>query len=253
MNFRIRIRNQVEVLCWTSIISSISVVSTHAYFKLSVPAEDYARLNGHPLIIALILGAVLGYFGCWQIMVGQNNHIELRRTTDRDSLTGVLSRARFFERAKDVPLGDASLIMLDVDHFKSVNDTHGHQCGDMVLAEVGRILREGCRQSDLVARYGGEEFVVLVPTGGINLARELAERLRASVERSPIEYGGGALSVSISLGIAAGGARETVDGMIARADRALLTAKSRGRNQVVSELHTAVPEPVRSKRLVPRV
>lgn len=253
MVYRIRIRNHFEVLCWAVIIASFSVVSTHVHFLLFVPHEDYARLNGHPLIVATILGSFLGYIACWQIMIGQNSHVAFKQSSGRDVLTGVMTRARFFERAEDVSLENASIVMLDVDHFKSVNDTYGHQFGDQVLAQVGRILGDTCRQNDLVARYGGEEFVILIPDSGKDAARELAERLRLQVRTASCEFNGHQLQVSISLGVALGGKDVSLDSMIARADAALLMAKSRGRDQVVSELTSVVPVSFRAERQVSRL
>ncbi len=242
MGYKIRIRNQVEVLLWAMVVTIVSVAGTHLYFTLAVPAEQYDAILPHPLIIAVILGFMLGWLGCWQIMVGQNHHIELRKITDYDDLTGVLTRARFFKNAEKVNLERAAVIMVDVDHFKQVNDTYGHQCGDAVLMRVARMLESCCRREDLVGRYGGEEFAILILETDMEAARALGERLRSTVELSAVKVDNRVLSVSISLGLAFGRPGNSIDDLIARADAALLAAKSRGRNRVVAE-HEMVPLP----------
>ena len=228
-------RSLGEVFVWSIIITIISIVATHSYFRVFVPPEHYALLGLHPLIVAMIIGFALGWFGCWQIMVGQNHHIRLREMTDFDGLTGVFTRSRFFADIQQVDLERAAVIMVDVDFFKSVNDTCGHQCGDAVLVGITRLLRSGCRRDDLVGRYGGEEFVICLPETDAKEAEVLAERLRRTIELSAVDFEGTVLSVTISLGLAIGRPGNSIDELIARADAALLAAKIRGRNRVVTE------------------
>jgi diguanylate cyclase (GGDEF)-like protein len=139
------------------------------------------------------------------------------------------------ERAKrfDQPM---SLVMLDIDNFKRVNDTYGHQQGDRVLAEVARVLRESSREIDAPARYGGEELAVVLPQTDIEGAYQLAERVRQEVAALdiPLMEGTGTISVTASLGVASlpvdaqdGG------GLIAAADAALYEAKHAGKNKTV--------------------
>jgi len=133
-----------------------------------------------------------------------------------------------------------SMILLDIDHFKRVNDSHGHAAGDIVLREVAALLRGNLRLGDLVARIGGEEFLVLLPDTPADTARAVAERLRRLVERARIDAraGGAAapLRITLSAGVAAGAAGLPAAGempqLFDRADRALYAAKSAGRNRV---------------------
>ncbi len=158
---------------------------------------------------------------------------ELTKLHNRRYLTSHM--AREFERAVDnkKPL---SVIMLDVDHFKKVNDTHGHAVGDEVLVELARRMIEWTRTSDLSARLGGEEFVVVMPETTLHVAETVAERLREGVGGAPFGAQDGklALEVTISLGVAiSGGPGDTPTDLLARADDALYQAKSGGRNRVV--------------------
>ena len=127
-----------------------------------------------------------------------------------------------------------SLIMLDIDHFKKFNDTYGHQAGDVVLKNVAAVLKENCRQIDVVARYGGEEMSVILPNTDIESAAAVAERIRKSISELRIDYQGQILSVTVSLGVTQFNNetdRETRD-IIEKADQALYVSKEGGRNRV---------------------
>ena len=133
--------------------------------------------------------------------------------------------------------------MLDIDHFKRINDTWGHAAGDVVLKELARRIESQVRASDVAARYGGEEFVVLLPATNVAAAQKLAERVREAVAASPIELPNGTtVCITTSIGIAEVSPRaedddlKTLgDALIARADVALYAAKSAGRDRVVVE------------------
>jgi len=155
-----------------------------------------------------------------------------------DALTGVLNRGAILKElereaereARDGgPLG---LGMLDVDHFKLVNDTYGHAVGDEVLREVVRRTLAVMRPYDTFGRVGGEEFLVLVPGSGGEELADVLERIRSVIGAAPIVVGEHEIAVTVSLGGATRG-RESADGLIARADNALYTAKEQGRDRVV--------------------
>jgi diguanylate cyclase (GGDEF)-like protein len=167
---------------------------------------------------------------------------QLRIEATHDPLTGLLNRAAFFEgfhtevaraRRYHTPL---ALVMADLDHFKAVNDRHGHLTGDMVLREAARRLRASLRASDVIARYGGEEFVVAAPDCGIEDALALAERFRASICARPIDVPGGPVAVTMSLGVAATADMDEADRLMRVADEALYRAKHAGRNKVELEV-----------------
>ena len=133
-----------------------------------------------------------------------------------------------------------SVLMIDIDHFKRVNDTHGHEVGDIALQEVAATLRGSVRASDLVARYGGEEFVVVLPETDLVAAGLAAEKLRSAIAAHPFTNGGQPIEVTVSVGVAALtegrlSPAETARRLIVKADAAMYEAKHAGRNRVRSE------------------
>ncbi len=126
-----------------------------------------------------------------------------------------------------------SLIFFDIDHFKTINDTYGHDCGDITLALGAKWIKESLRDSDIIFRYGGEEFVILLSDTDANGAELLAERIRASIENHTIAYGMETIKITASLGVSTLRANDTIESFILRADKAMYTAKNKGRNQVV--------------------
>ncbi len=165
----------------------------------------------------------------------QAANAELQRIATTDALTGAWNRRQFqhlleVEMASAARHGSAlSLLMFDVDHFKRVNDSHGHQVGDQVLLRISEVTQRNLRTEDALARWGGEEFVVLLPHSTAAEAARLAERLRALVADCPMP----AVSrISASYGVAQWQPGETLDSWFRRLDQALYRAKAAGRNRV---------------------
>ena len=130
-----------------------------------------------------------------------------------------------------------AFLILDIDYFKAVNDSHGHDMGDEVLREFARRIAANVRGIDLACRYGGEEFVVVMPDTDMELAWTVAERLRRSVEEAPflISRAPGVLNVTVSIGMAGSeGVHDTAEALLHRADQALYRAKRDGRNRIVA-------------------
>jgi two-component system cell cycle response regulator len=171
----------------------------------------------------------------------RNSVIETIELAVTDGLTGLHNRryldshlAALIARAKTRrrPL---SLVMADLDRFKQINDTYGHDGGDAVLREFANRLRRSVRGADLACRFGGEEFAIVMPDTGVEAARAVAERLRQEVEREPFDIGGRPVSVTISIGVAQMlHIHDEATDLIKRADRALYEAKNGGRNRVVA-------------------
>lgn len=163
---------------------------------------------------------------------------ELQRLATTDPLTGLLNRRQFFIEARELfsrglhhPY-ELSILMIDIDHFKEVNDRHGHTTGDVALREVARRLNENVRPTDVVGRYGGEEFAIVLPRTDKNETRQIASRLCAAVSDTPVTIEDINITITISMGVAM--LEETIpslDELLQRADQALYNAKEAGRNR----------------------
>jgi diguanylate cyclase (GGDEF)-like protein len=223
--------------------------------------EGAHRHGGHECFPMIVGGLVVGVFGVWVegnplsiegrqrqaaaaalLAIGAKNVDmvrEIREHSLRDALTGCCNRAHAIEtlhvelRRAQRSGSDVSVIMLDLDHFKRVNDRRGHLAGDAVLAQVGQVLRTTLRASDLKARYGGEEFLILLPDTGLAAARGVAETLRKTLEQTPLLIGEHTQHVTASMGVTSAASEELDEtAVIARADAALYAAKRAGRNCV---------------------
>jgi diguanylate cyclase (GGDEF)-like protein len=160
-----------------------------------------------------------------------------------DSLTGIYNRRYLDRRLEEecdrskrygLPL---SVLLIDIDHFKEINDTYGHQAGDLVLNNLGKLLLDSIRDSDIAARYGGDEMLIIAPNTTLSFAATLAERLRQNIESQPLELNTSnqpnRISITVSIGVA--GPNQNVQdchGLIRNVDEALLQAKHDGRNRV---------------------
>jgi diguanylate cyclase (GGDEF)-like protein len=159
-----------------------------------------------------------------------------------DPMTGTFNRRSFLEHvARELERaqrygGALALLLLDIDHFKNVNDTYGHATGDAALYTLVRVCAATLRQSDLIGRMGGEEFAVLLPETDLTTAVAVAERLRARLAETPISAGEASFSCTVSIGVAAPQPGDRApDALLARADARMYQAKQRGRNMVVGD------------------
>lgn len=163
---------------------------------------------------------------------------ELRRIAIVDEMTGLNTRRHLLElgehehrrqQRNGLPM---SVLLMDLDHFKRVNDIHGHAAGDETLRRFGAALRACMRKTDIFGRFGGEEFLALLPETALEVALTLAERVRRAVEAMKIDWQGSSIRISVSIGAASLEAGEPLERAIARADTALYQAKDEGRNRV---------------------
>lgn len=169
----------------------------------------------------------------------EDRNSELREKAATDFLTGLPNRRHFLERAGQELARAAryghtlSLLMIDIDYFKSINDGFGHPAGDRAIIAVGRHCAEACRSSDLAGRLGGEEFAMLLPEAGLAEAQAVAERLRQGAQALQVSEEGRPVPIKVSIGIACLEPGDTgPDTLLARADRALYAAKNAGRDCV---------------------
>lgn len=164
----------------------------------------------------------------------------LYENATRDPLTGLDNRRHFLSLVKHYFAKSSrrqiefSLLLADVDRFKSINDTYGHQVGDEALRHLSRVIIAVCRDSDLIARWGGEEIAIGLPDTVAKDALLLAERLRVNVERSPLATGETKVPMTISIGVTSLQENDNLDDLFARADKHLYEAKKAGRNRVIA-------------------
>jgi diguanylate cyclase (GGDEF)-like protein len=189
------------------------------------------------------VGLVVAFLALSFCNLERRSNVLQRRTETRamrDGLTGAMNRASFTRHAHR-EIGQhrrvkstVSLLFVDVDHFKRINDTYGHETGDRVLKRIIRLARGCLRRGDTVARWGGEEFVVLLPATDLNGALLIAEKIRYHIEDEHFAALATGLQVTVSIGCVEMSSSEGFDELVARADRALYEAKHQGRNQTVA-------------------
>ena len=214
-------------LCWL-----IAVVLIVAAAWPSATLEDWRSVAQIAGAISLVSLAALGMRA-----LSAREH-RLRMQAYLDPLTGLLNRRSFLElagkeearvRRRDYELG---VMMIDIDHFKSVNDTYGHSVGDVVIRRLAEICGRTLRPSDIIARYGGEEFMIGLPETGLEAARLVADRLRYNVAQATILAEGAEVRFTVSIGIAICTRNYPLAAAIRSADEALYVAKHNGRNRV---------------------
>ncbi|WP_274424566.1 GGDEF domain-containing protein [Chelativorans sp. YIM 93263] len=238
--------------------AGVLLVFAYGMMRLNAPAFEPRELSDFTRLllgtgILLTLAVLFGLFFIYPIIRTQvREEGKLRAMTESlsarseslqhaaltDGLTGMQNR-RFFDDALreylrefgriDKPVG---LMVLDLDHFKDVNDTHGHDIGDEVLRQVSRTLKDMTRYHDVVARLGGEEFAIVAPNMNQDSLVKLAERIRKVISDLVVEAGSARLRVTTSVGLAVWNGKETADDFYRRADRMLYEAKRLGRNRV---------------------
>jgi diguanylate cyclase (GGDEF)-like protein len=246
------------VVYWTPSISVVVFAAIYGLFFYAIGLTQSNpeillsnRING---LVAVVVGWILSVV-LWRNFIAvslqqaqleaanaelQTKQKELQRLTRLDGLTGLYNRNTFVdltrqELARAQRQGSSTtILLLDLDFFKHVNDTWGHPAGDAVLKNVATVANASVRATDLVGRLGGEEFIILLPNTTLEAARKLAEKLRSNLECSPTPWDKRAIACTVSIGVASTTAAEKrdFDHLYTFADKALYTAKEKGRNRV---------------------
>ncbi len=222
-----------------------SIGFSFAYYGLFVIALD--TIFVYPKEVVNISSKLLFVCGYSLLAIGvtkwirynENRQDELSYQANTDELTGILNRRSFtrylehaFKNAK-IRSEPFSLIIIDIDFFKDINDTYGHMVGDEILKSLSQLMESSFRTSDKVCRWGGEEFAILLPSTGMNNAKNVAEKIRNKVENCSYQVKEKSISYTISLGVSESLViDENIDKIINRADKALYKAKDSGRNCV---------------------
>lgn len=225
-----KIRNSKEVLQFAALSTIAGCLVVASAVFLAYPPEQWAW----ELKISLSLTVFITMSICF--VVGRKSietyrlTMELKRLVERDRLTDVATRDYFYSRMSEDSEGFGVSLMVDIDHFKAVNDTHGHMVGDEVIRSVASVLRENVREEDIVCRFGGEEFVVSLQQHNEQQAYVVAERIREAVAALPLVVEDQPLRVTVSVGGSLRLCVREIDDAIKQADAALYRAQESGRN-----------------------
>lgn len=240
-----QLRNRRDVWGFVACVTGLAVMLSQSFnivvyqiFSDMAP-EAFRRKQVLDSLIGMMIALPITFYVGGKIMQMNKMSQELRRLIERDRLTNVSTREYFFDRLGQEPCAGIAM-MIDIDHFKRVNDTFGHIAGDEVLRHVAGLLREACRSDDIVSRFGGEEFLVFLP--GVERAdgASVAERIRRAVAAAPVFVDGRPIVATVSVGVGAKAQSDDLDEAIRVADEALYAAKRGGRNRV--ELAWALPQ-----------
>ncbi len=211
--------------------------STNGVFANGAKVTEHVLMENDKIRI----GTRLFFRFCYQDAMDQNFQQTLFKAANMDSLTQLYNKKYFvdalskefsYARRAGSPL---SLMMMDIDHFKPINDSHGHRAGDAVLKHLGGLLTSGIRHENVACRYGGEEFALILRNATISTAQQVAERLRMKIENEVIIHEALSLKITVSIGVASVGDPTivTIEDLVEAADQALYDAKAHGRNRTV--------------------
>ena len=239
---------------------AVSVYSAHRIMTLTtvttllLPATGYFLLDGQFVFLGMAIGAIVFFLSTIRstsvlsLALHQNflmthqleiSKEEAERLARVDELTNLYNRRAFYEfgkvlvnnsqRNKD----ELAMVHMDIDNFKTINDNYGHAAGDAALKQIGQIMLQRLRKSDIFARIGGEEFGMLLPLTSLNKAAQLAEELRRVIESTPVVFEDNIFNITASLGVSSG--ISDIDTLVRQADKAMYKSKKSGRNAVVCD------------------
>jgi diguanylate cyclase (GGDEF)-like protein len=226
---------------WYFLFAAISSMTGAALTDLSVAgvisynAFTYRAVEIGMLMDAVLLALALAY----QFRVNQREKLLAERMARIDALTGLNNRRAFYEFTKPIWSNalrnrrDVSVILFDMDHFKRINDSYGHDAGDRVLIAIASLIMQSAREGDVAARWGGEEFILFLPETNLEAATVMAERLRTAISEKQIKHAKGKISFTASFGVAQRpDSCESIEELTTIADKCLFLSKHKGRNRV---------------------
>ncbi|MCD4498856.1 GGDEF domain-containing protein [Chromobacterium vaccinii] len=242
-----RIRKELTLILLLNLGCYLLFIHWDLFEKLDV------WLHQHPtsqldevLLLSFTLALSMTWFAIRRLREARQLLKALRRQAERDDITGLANRRRANqalqrETERSCRSGRRySVLLIDLDHFKHINDSHGHLVGDKVLQRFGQVLRQRARQLDTIARWGGEEFIIVCPETEQDGALALAESISQLLRETDFDP---ALRVTASIGVATLADDDTPDSLVHRADICLYAAKQAGRDQVVGENHSPAAQP----------
>lgn len=227
------IRNKRDIISFVSFVGILGLVlvnCTNWYFLQSDAFWNQVLLSNAQ--VAIMTLTIAPYFALKMLQVTELSQ-ELEFALNHDHLTRVSTRAHMERRLKSELLWPAAVVVCDLDHFKKVNDTYGHQVGDLVLQHFAKIASSHMRATDIVARFGGEEFVIVLPHSQAQGAMRLTQDLCDALTAHPLAHKGNLITVTASFGVAIADTPDAFATALSQADKALYEAKATGRNKVV--------------------
>jgi diguanylate cyclase (GGDEF)-like protein len=244
-NVRVQVRAEFGRAAWLAVVVPglvivllLVLLAARQALALGAPQEMHSTTTGLGLMPLYLLGSALFNFG-FMVLLTQRLLLKLRRASRRDALTGLENRGAIDGTIEHLWAQSSrgaegfAVLLIDVDHFKRINDAHGHAVGDQVLEHAAAVIAAQARQADSVGRYGGDEFIIVAPQSTLAGALQAAERLRVAMEAEHIHARASNLRITLSIGVAASTSEDVaVADVLARADRALYRAKAKGRNRV---------------------
>lgn len=228
----LRVTNQAELRKFALMVTVAAILGNASLQALFLPAELLRKMLLPSTMITVMLAAPISFFIGTKMLDVQKLSEKLKYAANHDHLTGTSTRMNFYSRLQSSTDPPFTLIIADIDHFKSINDRFGHQAGDAALRQFAGILSRNCRASDIVARFGGEEFVILLQESEAEEGFAAALRLSQRIREKPIILNGKPIQITASFGVDVFSEIADLDMALAHADRALYRAKKTGRDRV---------------------